>query len=176
MYRCVVPRCLCPASSMMTLDEMPLRRGFGDKAAPSARRVRIDGDAAGPLVAPPSALYQVSLIMTHRDRAGDPSGHRAGHRAGRREAAGPAGHRQGFPTPADTPTAGSPARPGRRLPRVLWTGAFGRPNACGRAAWLAMPGTCLGEASGGARIAAPRAPGRKPWEAVSMGHYQRSLV
>ncbi len=34
--------------------------------------------------------------MTHRDRAGDPSG----HRAGRREAAGPAGHRQGFPTPA----------------------------------------------------------------------------
>ncbi len=34
--------------------------------------------------------------MTHRDRAGDPSG----HWAGRREAAGPAGHRQGFPTPA----------------------------------------------------------------------------
>ncbi len=33
--------------------------------------------------------------MTHRDRAGDPSG----QRAGRREAAGPAGHRQGFPTP-----------------------------------------------------------------------------
>ncbi len=35
--------------------------------------------------------------MTHRDRAGDPSG----QRAGRREAAGPAGHRQGFPTPAE---------------------------------------------------------------------------
>ena len=34
--------------------------------------------------------------MTHRDRAGDPSG----QRAGRREAAGDAGHRQGFPTPA----------------------------------------------------------------------------
>ncbi len=33
--------------------------------------------------------------MTHRDRAGDP----LGQRAGRREAAGPAGHRQGFPTP-----------------------------------------------------------------------------
>ena len=32
--------------------------------------------------------------MTHRDRAGDPSG----QRAGRREAAGDAGHRQGFPT------------------------------------------------------------------------------
>ncbi len=34
--------------------------------------------------------------MTHRDRAGD----RTGQRAGRREAAGDAGHRQGFPTPA----------------------------------------------------------------------------
>ncbi len=34
-----------------------------------------------------------------------------------------------------------------------------------RGAWLAMP-----------RIAAPRAPGRKPWETVSMSHYQRSLV
>ncbi len=85
--------------------------------------------------------------MTHRDRAGDPSG----HRAGRREAAGDAGHRQGFPTPS----VGSPARPERRRPK-----AFGR-----RPAWLAMP-----------RIAAPRAPGRKPWETVSMGHYQRSLV
>ncbi len=40
--------------------------------------------------------------MTHKDRAGDPSG----HRAGRREAAGPAGHREGFPTPS----GGSPAR------------------------------------------------------------------
>ena len=81
--------------------------------------------------------------MTHRDRAGDPPG--------RREAAGDAGHRQGFPTPA----GGSPARPERRFPK-----AFGR-----RRAWLAMP--C---------IATPSAPGRKPWEAVSMGHYQRSLV
>ncbi len=34
--------------------------------------------------------------MTHRDRAGDPPGQRAGWR----EAAGAAGHRQGFPTPA----------------------------------------------------------------------------
>ncbi len=50
---------------------------------------------------------------------------------------------------------GSPARPARRLPK-----AVGR-----RPAWLAMP-----------RIAAPGAPGRKPWEAVSMGHYQRDLV
>ncbi len=95
--------------------------------------------------------------MTHRDRAGDPPG--------RREAAGDAGHppsaaaapllrrtgRQGFPTPS----GGSPARPERRLPK-----AFGL-----RRAWLAM-----------SRIATPRAPGRKPWETVSMGHYQRSLV
>ena len=28
----------------------------------------------------------------------------------------------------------------------------------------------------GRRVAAPLAPSRKPWEAVSMGHYQRSLV
>ena len=41
--------------------------------------------------------------MTHRDRAGD----RTGQRAGRREAAGDAGQRRGFPTPA----GGSPARP-----------------------------------------------------------------
>ncbi len=85
--------------------------------------------------------------MTHRDRAGEPSG----QRAGRREAAGDAGHRQGFPTPS----GGSPARPERRFPK-----AFGR-----RRAWLPMP-----------RIATPRAPGRKPWETVSMGHYQRDLV
>ncbi len=90
--------------------------------------------------------------MAHRDRAGDASG----QRAGRREAAGDAGHRQGFPTPS----GGSPARPERRFPK-----AFGRPMALRRGAWLAMP-----------RIATPRAPGPKPWEAVSMGHYQRSLV
>ncbi len=36
--------------------------------------------------------------MTHRDRAGDASG----QRAGRREAAGDAGHRQGFPTPSES--------------------------------------------------------------------------
>jgi len=34
-----------------------------------------------------------------------------------------------------------------------------------RGAWLPM-----------FRIATPRAPGRKPWETVSMGHYQRDLV
>ncbi len=86
--------------------------------------------------------------MTHRDRAGDP--------LGRREAAGDAGHRQGFPTPS----GGSPARPERRFPK-----AFGRPMALRRGAWLPM-----------SRIATPPAPGRKPWETVSMGHYQRSLV
>ncbi len=92
--------------------------------------------------------YQVSLIMTHRDRAGEPPG--------RREAAGPAGHppsaaaapllrrtgRQGFPTPPRAPAAGSPGRPERRLPK-----AFGRPIAFRRGARLPM-----------SRIAAPRAP------------------
>ncbi len=43
--------------------------------------------------------------MTHRDRAGDASG----HWAGRREAAGPAGHRRGFPTPP--PNRPLPVRP-----------------------------------------------------------------
>ncbi len=76
---------------------------------------------------------------------------RAGDPPGRRQAAGDAGLRQGFPTPS----GGSPARPERRLPK-----AFGR-----RPAWLPM-----------SHIATPRAPGRKPWETVSMGHYQRSLV
>ncbi len=85
-------------------------------------------------------------IMTPRDRAGD--------RPGRREAAGDAGHRQGFPTPA----GGSHARPERRFPKA-W------PNACGRGAWHPM-----------FHIAAPRAPSRKPWETVSMGHYQGPLV
>ncbi len=91
--------------------------------------------------------------MTHRDRAGDP--------LGRREAAGDAGHRQGFPTPAPIPpSGGSPARPERRFPK-----AFGRRITLRWRAWLPM-----------SRIATPRAPSRKPWETVSMGHYQRSLV
>ncbi len=97
-------------------------------------------------------LYQGALIMTHRERAGDPPG----QWAGRREAAGDAGHRQGFPTPA----GGSPARPERRLPK-----AFGRPIAIKRGTWLPM-----------SRIATPRAPGRKPWETVSMSQYQGPLV
>ncbi len=85
--------------------------------------------------------------MAHRDRVGDPPG--------RREAAGDAGHRQGFPTPS----GGSPARPARRLPKGF------RPGGGRRRTWLPM-----------SRIATPRAPSRKPWETVSMGHYQRSLV
>ena len=73
--------------------------------------------------------------MTHRDRAGD----RSGQRAGRREAAGDAGHRQGFPTPSGgSPAAGSPARPEQRLPK-----AFGLRMALRRGgrrpAWLTMP-------------------------------------
>ncbi len=53
------------------------------------------------------------------------------------------GHRQGFPTPA----GGSHARPERRLPK-----AFGRPNACGRGAWLPM----FHIAAPGGRAGAPR--------------------
>ncbi len=69
--------------------------------------------------------------MTHRDRVGDATG----QWAGKREAAGDAGHRQGFPTPSQSPAAGSPARPERRLPPCFWAKVFGR-----RPAWLAMPG------------------------------------
>ncbi len=60
--------------------------------------------------------------MTHRDRAGDPSG----QRAGRREAAGDAGHRQGFPAPPSN----------RPLPVRLRdrNGGFPRLSARGRTA------------------------------------------
>ncbi len=75
--------------------------------------------------------------MTHRDRASDASGQWAGSR----KAAGPAGHRQGFPTPPRAPAAGSPARPERRLPK-----AFGLPIAFSWGEWLPM-----------SRIATPRA-------------------
>jgi hypothetical protein len=54
--------------------------------------------------------------MTHRDRAGDPPG--------RREAAGDAGHRQGFPAPA-------PIRP---LPVRLPDRNGGFPGAFGQGA------------------------------------------
>ncbi len=89
--------------------------------------------------------------MAHRDRAGDASG----QWAGRREAAGDAGHRRGFPTPS----GGTPVRPERRLAKGF------RPGGGLRRAWLPM-----------SRIATPRAPSRKPWETISMGHYQRDLV
>ncbi len=93
------------------------------------------------------------MIKTHRNRVR--------FSPGRKEAAGPAGHRQGFLTPTtDSPIAGSPARPERRFPK-----AFGLPMALRRGAWLALP-----------RIATPRAPGRKPWETVSMSHNQGPLV
>ena len=64
--------------------------------------------------------------MTHRDRAGGPSG--------RREVAGDAVHRQDFSTPSDGP----PARPERRL-----TKAFGR-----RRARFAMPRIAAAHAPG----------------------------
>ncbi len=92
--------------------------------------------------------------MTHRDRAGDPPG--------RRGAAGDAGHRQGFPTPPAVRPRDRRRRlrKGFRTAQCLWTGPAAR--------------RCRG-------IATPRAPGRKPQpgsmgEAVSMGHYPRSLV
>ena len=90
--------------------------------------------------------------MTHRDRAGNPSG----HRAGRREAAGDAGHRRGFPTP-------SPIRP---LPVRLPDRNGGFPRLSdGVPRGFRCPASL--------RHARAR---RKPWETVSMGHYQRSLV
>ena len=95
--------------------------------------------------------------MTHRDRAGAPSGQRAGSR----EAAGDAGHRQGCPTPP--PIRPLPVRPRDR------TGGFPMLSGCPMLLDGAQGLRCL-------CIAAPRAPGRKPWETVSMGHYQRSLV
>ncbi len=58
--------------------------------------------------------------MTHRDRAGDPPG----QGAGRRKAAGDAGHREGFPTPA--PIRPLPVRPPDRngdFPRAFGQGA-----------------------------------------------------
>ncbi len=71
--------------------------------------------------------------MTHRDRAGDASG----QWAGRREAAGDAGHRQGFPTPSRAPATGSPARPERRFPK-----AFGRRRARLPMSRIATPRAC----------------------------------
>ena len=59
--------------------------------------------------------------MTHRDRAGDP--------LGRREAAGDAGTSSRLSdAPTDWPTAGSPARPERRLPKAFGQGADGVPH------------------------------------------------
>ncbi len=70
--------------------------------------------------------------MTHRDRAGDPPG----QRAGRREAAGDAGHRQGFPTPPSNRPL--PVRLGDRnggFPRAFGQGADGAPHGLRCPAW-----------------------------------------
>ncbi len=56
-----------------------------------------------------------------------------------------AGHGQGFPTPAGSPTAGSPVRPG------------GLPESCGLGLSDGVPHGLRCPAS-----PAPRAPGRKP--------------
>ncbi len=82
--------------------------------------------------------------MTHRDRAGDPSG----HPPGKREAAGPAGHRRGFPTPA--PIRPLPVRPRDRnggFPRLSDGVASARRARAGDALvmrvcrWWAMSGS-----------------------------------
>ena len=109
--------------------------------------------------------------MTQRDRAGDPTG----HGAGRRGAAGDAGHRQGFPTPADTPTAGSPARPGWRLPQVLWAKAFGRRNACGQGPWLAMLRSRLGDQGRRTTRFCPKTPTWKHGENRLYGSLSRTF-
>ncbi len=144
-------RCRPRGRGVVRVDRALVGRGRG--AVPRRGHFPGESPGSGRVI---RVLYQGALIMTHRDRAGDASG----QGAGRREAAGDAGHRRGFPTPAHSATAGSPARPERRLPK-----AFGPPITCRWGAGLPM-----------ARIAPPRAPRRKPWEAVSMGHYQRSLV
>ncbi len=79
-----------------------------------------------PIAAVIPDLYQGSVILTHRDRAWDPSG--------RRKTAGDAAHRRGVSTPSE----GSHARPDRRL---SWT--FGR-----RRARLAMHGIAAPSAPG----------------------------
>ncbi|MCH8809793.1 MAG: DsbA family protein [Proteobacteria bacterium] len=64
--------------------------------------------------------------MTHRDRAGDPPG--------RREAAGDAGHRQGFPTPA----GGSPARSLWGIINAPWYKRLGAVEAYSRRLFQAI--------------------------------------
>jgi hypothetical protein len=99
------------------------------------------GEVASDLVARRGAAkalsYQRSLLLTHKDRAGDPPG--------RRGAAGDVGHRKGFPTHS----GGSPARPERRLPETfglrrlrLAVTRTATPRAPGRKPWAKK----LGEA------------------------------
>ncbi len=79
--------------------------------------------------------------MTHRDRAGEPSG----QRAGRREAAGDAGHRQGFPTPSGG------------FPRAFGQGADGVPHGlrCLASPHQALLAESLGKPSLWVIISAP---------------------
>ena len=97
--------------------------------------------------------------MTHRDRAGDPPG--------RREAAGDAGHRQGLPTPP-------PIRP---LPVRLPDRNGGFPRLSdGVAQGLRCPASQDGGPVHKHWDIRQGDCGRKPREAVSMSHYQRSLL
>ena len=155
---------------MMKRAGNPAGHDFGDNRVPGAgQRVREC------LTERPELDNQISLIMTHRDRVGDPTGQWAGGR----EAAGDAGYppstaaapllrrtgRQGFPTPAQGPL---PVRPDDR------NGGFPHGSRLGLSDSVPRGSRCRG-------IATPRAPGRKPQpvsmgEAVSMSHYQRDLV
>ncbi len=92
--------------------------------------------------------------MTRRDRAGDPSG----QGAGRREAAGPAGHRQGFPTPASNRPL--PVRLRDRnggFPRAFGQGADGVPHGlrCPASPCHALLAESLGKPSPWVIISAP---------------------
>ncbi len=84
--------------------------------------------------------------MTHRDRTGD----RSGQRAGIRKVAGPAGHRQGFPTPA--PIRPLPVRLRERnggFPRAFGQGADGAPQGlrCSASPRRALLAESLGKPS-----------------------------
>ena len=61
---------------MMTLDEMPLWASLVIKPRRPLRRLRIDGDAASALVAPPGPqrVSAVFVLMVMRQRCGSATG------------------------------------------------------------------------------------------------------
>ncbi len=79
-------------------------------------------------------------------------------------------HRDGFPRRSARSAWHGDA--GHRKPRATQPESLGKPSfrSCRRTAGGRRKALTM------SRIATPRAPGRTPWEAVSMSHYQRSLV